>query len=89
MQKCQPPASQCNRMSKNILRSEISRVHFRNLVCWVFWVKFPCSLTLIYSKLSTLGIQSCLGMLYTILKSIEPILPSLWHSGFAWLQQGL
>ena len=50
------PASHWNRMSKTFLRSKISRVHFRDLVCWVLWVKSPCSLTLIHSKVSALGI---------------------------------
>ena len=82
-------AAHCNRISKAFLRSTTSPVHFRDLVCWVLWVKFPYFLTLIHYKLSTLGIQTCFGMPHKILKSFEPILPSLWHSGFIWLQPGL
>ena len=52
----QPPASCRNWISETFLRSQISCVHFRDLVCWVLWVKFPFFLTLIHSKVSTLGI---------------------------------
>ena len=55
MMNFEPPASHSNRISKAFLRSQISCVHFRDLVCLVLWVKFPCSLTLIYSKVPILG----------------------------------
>ena len=77
------------RIPKIFLRSKISCVHFADLVCLVLWVIFPCRLTLIHSKVSGLSIWTCLGMLYNILKSFEPILPSLWHGGFTFLQPGL
>ena len=83
------PVSHGNRISEGFLRSQISCVHFRDLVCRFLWVKFPCSLTLIHSKVSSLGIETCLGMLDNVLESFEPVLPSLWHSGFTWLQPGL
>ena len=89
MMNLEPLASHRNRISKTVLRSNISRVHFRDVVCWVLWVTFPFLLMLIHSKVSTLGIENCLGMFDNILKSFEPILPSLWHSGFTWLQPGL
>ena len=31
--------SHTNRMSRTFSRSTISRLHFRDLVCWVLWVK--------------------------------------------------
>ena len=83
------PASQHNWISKTSLRSKPSRVHFRDMVNWVLWVKFPWFLTLIHSILSTWRIGTCLGTFDNILKSFEPILPNLWHGGFAWLQPGL
>ena len=87
--KSELPASHGNRISKAFVRSNISCVHFRDLVCWVLWVVFPCSLTLIHSMVSTSDISTGLSMLHNILKSFEPVLPSLWHSGFTWLQPGL
>ena len=69
--------------------SAISCVHFRELVGWVLSVNFLCLLILIHSKVSTSGIETCLGMLDNVLESFEPVLPSLWHSGFTWLQPGL
>ena len=83
----EPPACHRNRISRIFLGSEISRVHFRDSVCSDFGVKFPCFLTLIHSKMSTLVIYTCFGMLHNVLKSFEPILPSLWHSGFHGFKQ--
>ena len=85
----EPLVSQGNHIFKGFLRSQISCVHFRDLVCWVLWVKFPYSLTLIHSRLSSLGIETCLGVLANVLQSFELVLPSSWHSGFTWLQPGL
>ena len=74
------------------IKLQTSTLHVSTSWTWFvgfFWVTFPCLLTLIHSIGSTLGIETCLGMLENVLESFEPILPSLWHSRFTWLQPGL
>ena len=46
-----------NQIAKPFLRSKISCVHFRDLVCRVRCVQFPCPLTFIDSKVF---VQICL-----------------------------
>ena len=63
----EPPAYHVNRIRKPLLESKISRVNFRDLVLCVLSVDSRCFLTVIHFKVSILSIQTCLGMLHTIL----------------------
>ena len=74
--KFDPFASHTVPISKTLLRSKFSYVHFKDLVCWVLWVKFPCPLTLIHSKLSTLDIYTCLCIVITYSSHLDLVCPA-------------
>ena len=88
MMNCEPPAFQGNRIPKAFIEISNFMCPLQGLGLLGSLGQIPL-LTLIHSKVYTLGIGTCLGMLDNVLESFEPVLPSLWHSGFTWLEPGL
>ena len=71
MTKCETWASHRNRISRNVFEIQNFTCPLQRLGLLGSLGQIPWFLTLIHSKVSTLGMWSCLGVVHTILTSIR------------------